>query len=96
MFNRIVLFSLALAIPHSLSNVAVGYLLIEFPLILFFCFVTLFIITWSIVIRASTVLLRPAQIPGDHWVKLSRYLAVLFIVVVFGMSLDFSHANRFY
>jgi len=77
---RVVLFALAIGKPYSLAQEVVGYLLVEFPLILFFAFVSLFIITWSIVIRSSKVL---ANSSGDFWIKLARFLAVLFIFTVF-------------
>lgn len=86
--NRIVLFSIALASPYSLTHPAVGYLLIEFPLILFFGFVSLFVITWSIVGRNSI-----DESSNAKWVRMSRLLAVVFLTIVFGMLPSFTRVH---
>jgi len=78
---RAVLFIIALASPVSLRSPTVGYVLIEFPLILYFDFITFFIPNWTNVIRVS------ANIKGenDFWMKLSWGLAIAITVLVIGI-----------
>jgi len=80
---RSVLFIMALANADGIARTpAIGYVLIEFPLILFFSFVSIFILTWVRIVRAT----KNLDYGHDRWLPVAFFLtgfAILFVLGVF-------------
>jgi len=76
------LFIMALANADGIARTpAIGYVLIEFPLILFFSFVSLFILTWVRIVRAT----KNLDYGNAPWLPFARVMTAFSALFVLGV-----------
>jgi len=79
---RVVLFSLVIGDSQSITNsTSIGYLLVEFPILLFFCFVSNYVISWAMIVASSADL----GLGRKRFLYLVNGATILFNSTIFGL-----------